>query len=159
MKIKGILDEDFVNYGKCSMYIAFPTCTFKCDRENGCHMCQNMELTHSPDIEVDAGELARRYVDNPLTHAVVMCGLEPLDSFGDVIEFIDALRNGCGCDDDVVIYTGYNKDEIGEYISRLSGYRNIVMKYGRFRPNQEPHFDKVLGVKLISTNQYAERIS
>ena len=73
MIIKGILDEDFVNYKKCSMYIAFPFCTFKCDKENGCQLCQNMELTHAPNISIPAEDLVKRYLDNPLTHSIVMC--------------------------------------------------------------------------------------
>ena len=159
MVIKGILDEDFVNYKKCSMYIAFPYCTFKCDKENGCQLCQNMELTRSPNITIEAEELVKRYLDNPLTHSVVMCGLEPLDSFTDVVNFIHLLRHKYNCIDDIVIYTGYNKEEITEYISILKKYNNIIIKYGRFRPNQKSRYDEVLGVTLVSDNQYAEKIS
>ena len=32
----------------------------------------------------------------------------------------------------------------------------VIVKYGRFRPNQEPHYDEVLGIKLASINQYAK---
>ena len=38
-------------------------------------------------------------------------------------------------------------------------YSNIIIKFGRFIPNREPHFDEVLGVNLASNNQYAKRIS
>ena len=41
MFVKGIIDEDFVNYKKPVMYIAFPCCSFKCDKENGARYCQN----------------------------------------------------------------------------------------------------------------------
>ena len=32
----------------------------------------------------------------------------------------------------------------------------VIVKFGRFRPNQEKHYDEVLGVYLISDNQYAK---
>ena len=41
----------------------------------------------------------------------------------------------------------------------LYDYKNIIIKYGRYIPNQTPHRDEVLGVNLASDNQYAERIS
>ena len=49
-----------------------------------------------------------------------------------------------------------NKEEILEKINLLSHYKNIIIKYGRFIPNSESIFDDILGVKLISSNQYAE---
>ena len=62
-------------------------------------------------------------------------------------------------DDDIVIYTGYNYDEIKEQINTLKYYKNIIIKFGRFIPNQPHHYDKILGIELSSPNQYAERIS
>lgn len=41
----------------------------------------------------------------------------------------------------------------------LSEYKNIVVKFGRYIPGQEKHYDEVLGVYLASDNQYAEKIS
>ena len=105
MIIKDILDEDLVNYKKCSMYIAFPYCTFKCDKENGCQLCHNMPLAKAPDIEIETEKLVQRYLDNPLSHAITMCGLEPLDSFNDVFDFISILRDKYNCHDEVIIYT------------------------------------------------------
>lgn len=80
MKIKGIIDEDFLNYKKPSMYIAFPKCTFKCDKENKCQLCQNSDLVKKPDIEISVKNLVKRYLENPITKAIVCCGLEPIDS-------------------------------------------------------------------------------
>ena len=37
----------------------------------------------------------------------------------------------------------------------VTNYNNIIIKFGRYIPNQGTHFDKVLGVKLASDNQYA----
>ena len=42
MIIKQLVDEDFVNYKKPSMFIGFPTCDWKCERECGHQgLCQN----------------------------------------------------------------------------------------------------------------------
>ena len=41
----------------------------------------------------------------------------------------------------------------------LKKFKNIIVKFGRYRPNFQKHFDEVLGVELASTNQYAKRIS
>lgn len=61
--------------------------------------------------------------------------------------------------DDIVIYTGYYKEEIKEYIDKLRVYPNIIIKFGRYIPNQEKHYEEELGIYLASDNQYAERIS
>ena len=62
-------------------------------------------------------------------------------------------------EDDIVIYTGYQKEEISYAIDWLHLFSNIIVKFGRFIPNQQPHYDEILGVKLASDNQYAEVIS
>ena len=153
MKIKGLISEDFVNYKKPAMTIMFPYCTFKC----GTEYCQNSPLSKAKDIELDITDIVIRYLNNPITESVVMQGLEPFDSWNDLIEFVKQLREST--DDDIVIYTGYNKEEIADKITLLSKYKNIVIKYGRYIPRQEKHYDDVLGVYLASSNQYAERIS
>ena len=154
MKIKGLISEDFVNYKKAAMTIMFPHCNgFKC----GAEYCQNSPLSKADDIEIDISDIVIKYLNNPITESVVMQGLEPFDSWNDLIEFIDHLRRSSN--DDIVIYTGYNKEEITDRIPLLSKYKNIIIKYGRYIPNQEKHYDEVLGVYLASSNQYAERIS
>ena len=75
----------------------------------------------------------------------------------DLIELIKAFRNISN--DDIVIYTGYNKNEITIQIKELQKYSNIIIKYGRFIPNCNKHYDEELGIYLSSDNQYAERIS
>lgn len=39
MKIKGIVFEDFLNYKKPSLFIIFPYCSFKCDKDCGLKVC------------------------------------------------------------------------------------------------------------------------
>lgn len=63
-----------------------------------------------------------------------MQGLEPFDSWNDLKEFVQKLREYSN--DDIVIYTGYNKDEVIEYVKELSIYPNIIVKFGRYIPNQ-----------------------
>jgi hypothetical protein len=155
--IKGIVDEDFVNYKVPSMEIIFPYCSFKCDKEAGKSVCQNSSLAQTKNMEVEVTNIVSRYLCNPITKAVVMCGLEPLDSFEDVKEFIQTLRKN-DCLDDVVIYTGYNEDEVSDRIRELEVYKNIIVKFGRFRYGDKSHFDNVLGVNLASDNQYAKKI-
>lgn len=159
MLIKSFKDEDFVNYKKPSMFIIMPHCSFKCDKENGCLMCQNSSLVHEPTHDVDTELLVRRYINNPITKAVVFGGLEPFDTVEEMFEFIDILRAGYGRNDDIVIYTGYTEEELADnqYHNWIISRPNIVIKYGRFRPNQTPHYDEVLGVNLVSDNQYARR--
>lgn len=159
MKLKNILDEDFVNYKVPSMYVAFPFCTFKCEKDCGMQCCQNSSLAKSKLISYDEDELIQRYRRNPITKAIVCCGLEPFDSFSDLLLLIQKLRSVYNCNDDVVIYTGYYKEEISEQVEILKEYPNIIIKFGRYVPNQQSRKDEVLGVILASDNQYAEKIS
>ena len=166
MIVKEIRDEDFTSYKKPSMVIGFPSCTFKCERECGQKICQNSALMVAPDIHVNTYDIVNRYLTNPITKAIIMAGLEPFDSWGDLKALISRFREKTN--DDIVIYTGYTYDELDysepydfveSRIQWLWQFPNIIIKFGRFIPNQQPHYDEVLGVKLASDNQYAERIS
>ena len=159
MEIKGIIHEDFVNYKVCSMTIAMPYCTFKCDKECGSNVCQNSKLVKDPTLDIPAAKIIDQYLYNPLSHAIVFQGLEPFDSYNDIYYFIYALRFVFKNNDPVVIYTGYNKDEISSKIEDLFKFSNIIIKFGRYIPNQKPHYDEILGVNLASDNQYAEVIT
>ena len=152
--VKDIKEEDFVNYKKPSMFLAFPYCDFKCDRKNGSPICQNSSLVREKDIEVDMDQIIQRYLDNPITKAMVFGGLEPFDSYEDMLGLVSRLR--AVSDDEVVIYTGYKEAEIPLQIAELKALGNIIIKFGRFIPNQDAHFDPVLGVNLASSNQYAK---
>lgn len=156
MIVKGLIDEDFVNYKKPSMVIEMPYCSFKCDKECGQQVCQNSALAKAENITVKVYDLINRYLNNPITKAVVFQGLEPFDSFDDLYDFCETLRYFC--DDDIVIYTGYTEKEIDKQVSLLSEYNNIIVKFGRFIPNSLHKFDNILGVELASDNQYAKFI-
>jgi len=153
--LKGIIDEDFVNYRVPSMTLMFPYCSFKC----GTNYCQNWSLTREEDIRIPVDKICERYINNPISEAIVFQGLEPFDSYNDVYKFISTLRNKYHCMDNIVIYTGFDKDEIVDKVEELKIFKNIIIKFGRYIPGQDAHYDDVLGVKLSSNNQYAERIS
>lgn len=159
MTIKSIETEWFQDYKLPSMFIAFPTCSFKCEKECGKKICQNNRLATLPARDIDADTVIRDYMSNPITQAIVCGGLEPFEQFQELFDFISKLRNDYRCNDTVVIYTGYNKDELTYEIETLQEFNNIIVKFGRFIPNQTRHYDKVLGVDLASDNQYSEVIS
>ena len=168
MKVKGLIDECFSDYKKPAMYIATPYCSFKCDKDNGCAVCQNSELAHKPTYDIPTRYLVNRYLENPITKAVIFSGLEPFDSMDEVEEFVKMLRDEYKCNDDVVIYTGYTKDEVHlddsgrmEHATYnwLKHYPNIYIKFGRYLQGGKPHYDEVLGVVLASDNQYGVKVS
>lgn len=152
MQIKGLIDEDFVNYKVPSMFIAFPICRgFKCGKE----LCQNSPLALSPNIEVETKTIINRYIKNPITKAIVLGGLEPFDTYLDLLNFIKDFRKVSM--DEIVIYTGYTEEELRVESAELMEYAPIIIKYGRYIPNQKSHHDEILGVDLASDNQYAVR--
>jgi hypothetical protein len=157
MKIKGVVMEDFSNYKMPSMFIIFPTCDWKCDKECGERVCQNGSLAKAPIKDIDEGILIEKYLNNPISKAVVLGGLEPFDSLSDLLLFIEKFR--VKSQDIIIIYTGYYKEEIADKIDILKRFKNIIIKFGRFIPGHEKHYDEVLGVELASPNQYAEVIS
>ena len=162
LTIKGLVDEDFVNYKNPSMYIAFPNCTFKCDIEAGCSICQNSSLANEPDIEISEEAIVERYMNNPINKAIVCAGLEPFYSPAILYELVSAFRKVTN--DDIVIYTGFKECEFKhllaykKYLEAFKKFPNIIIKFGRFIPNQEKHYDEVLGVELASQNQNERRI-
>lgn len=159
MLVKNIIDEDFVNYKKPSMFIGMPNCSFKCDKECGMYICQNSELAAAPSIEVSIEEIAKRYSTNPITEAIVFGGLEPFDDFIDLYTLIMIIRQTC--QDDIVIYTGYYPNEIDKEIDclkKINEGKNIIIKFGRFIPNKSSIYDEILGINLASDNQYAKRL-
>ena len=160
IRLRDIVDECFQDYYKPAMLLATTTCNWKCLVEQGLStsLCQNMPLCENPIVEVPYEEIAQRYLTNPITHALVIGGLEPMLQQDEVFGLIQYLRSH-NITDDIVIYTGYYPDEIVETIDKLGELSNIIVKFGRYTPGHNPHFDQTLGVKLVSDNQYAIRIS
>ena len=167
MLIKNIVDEDFCNYKKPSMFIGTISCSFKCDKECGKPVCQNSELAKAPTIEIEAIDLVARYFTNSITEAIVWGGLEPFDSFGDICEFLSLIAASCSNHSnfeipDIIIYTGYYPEEIQDKLQVLKIFNtvieNIIIKFGRFIPDKPHKYDELLGVELASDNQFAKRL-
>ncbi|MBQ6627926.1 MAG: 4Fe-4S cluster-binding domain-containing protein [Methanobrevibacter sp.] len=157
MKLKGLIEEDFLQYKEPSMFLIFPFCTFKCDKENGTQVCQNWSLNDAPIIETTPERVVKKYLSNDITRAIVCGGLEPFESFDDLYELIKEARKYT--DDLIIIYTGFRNDEIDGEVEKLREFNNIIIKFGRYIPGQEGHVDPWLGVTLSSLNQYAVKIS
>ena len=122
-------------------------------------VCQNDAWRGSAAIAMDDDIIIRRYLSNDITKALCFAGLEPFEQFDELLCLVSKLRTEYHCNDTVVIYTGYNLTEIMPEVDTLKKFENIIIKFGRYVPNQSKHFDEVLGVYLASDNQYAERIS
>ena len=156
MKIRNLMDEDIVNYKKTAMFIATCFCDFKCCKELNLDICicQNSPIAKTKIVDMPNEKIIKRYLKNKLTKAIVFGGLEPFKQYEELIEFIKEFREKS--DDDIVIYTGYNKDELN--LDELKKFKNVIVKFGRYVPGHKVHFDNVLGVNLASDNQYAEVI-
>ena len=138
MRVKTIVDEDFTNYKKPAMFIGTISCGGKCCIEAGIPLsvCQNDGWRASAPISIDDEQLCLRYLNNPLTESIVFGGLEPLEQFDELCSFLEVLRGQFQCKDDVVIYTGYYFEEVPEWIQQLATYGNVIVKFGRYIPNQ-----------------------
>ena len=157
--LKDVIQEDFVNYKKPSMFLITAHCNWKCCIENNIPItsCQNQSLVTTNTKQFYIYEIIDSYLKSDITHAVVFGGLEPFEQISELFDFINEFRKRSN--DEIVIYTGFNKEELNSEVLYLKPYKNIIIKFGRFIPNQKYHYDEVLGVELCSDNQYAERIS
>ena len=154
MLVKNIVEEDFVNYKLPSMFIATCFCDWKCCREQNLDIsvCQNSDISKQANYNISNKDIFNRYISNPITKAVVIGGLEPMMQFEEIYDLIKCFRDN-NCKDMFVIYTGYNENEILNQIDRLKKFENIILKIGRYRPNNKLHYDDILGINLVSDNQ------
>lgn len=159
MKIKGLIDEDFVNFKLPCMFISIGTCNWKCCKEANLPItvCQNSSLAMQEDFDISVDEIFNRYITNPITEAVTVGGLEPMSQFDDIYNLIKYFRSK-QCNDIFVVYTGYYPDEITSQLEKLKILGNIIFKFGRYVPNNKSHYDEVLGINLISDNQKGVKI-
>lgn len=174
IRVKDIIEEDFINYKKPSMFIATTKCTFKCEKEDCRIHCQNSKIAKQPNIDVSINELITRYAKNNITKAIVFGGLEPFDQIDEMLTFIKEFRKKFS--DDIVIYSGYTENELinnlrykdKSYLDSILESNNInyqtssikptiIIKYGRFMLDNITKYDEILGIELASSNQYAKK--
>ena len=159
MRIKDLMDENFQDYKRTSMFICTAFCDGKCYKELGldCSICQNSKILSQPIFDLPDEKIVQRYINNPITKAIVIGGLEPFEQYEELFNLISKFREKTN--DDIVIYTGFYKNEIENQVEELKQFSNIVIKYGRYIPNKEPKYDSVLEITLANPEQYAEKIS
>ena len=159
MRLKFIKRDDFVNYKKCSMFLGTTSCDWKCYKENNlpCSTCQNYPWSNNPIKEFKNQDIINMFLNDELEEAVVFGGLEPFLQFQELVSFITDFRKVSN--DDIVIYTGYYPSELEKETKILKQFKNIIIKFGRYIPNRKSRYDDVLGVTLISDNQFTEKIS
>ena len=159
MLLVNLIQEDFTNYKKPSIFLGFPKCSGKCNKIAGKIVCQNEQLKKAEKIDVSIQEIIDLYINNPITKAIVCGGLEPLDTPEELLDLIESFRYYVN--DDIVIYTGYTEPEVKNMLiyGHLLQYPNIIIKYGRYLEGHVQHFDEILGVYLASNNQYARNIT
>lgn len=151
INLKGIVIEDFCNYKQPSMFLITSKCDFKCGKE----LCQNSTLALAASKAYSYESIYNAFISNSISKAIVLGGMEPFLQFEEILGLVQYFREHENYSP-FVIYSGYNKDEILPQLAQLKPYRNIIVKYGRFIPNDESKFDEVLGITLVSKNQYAE---
>ena len=162
--LKDIIMEDFLNYKKPSMFLITCRCDWKCCIEQHIPItsCQNNNIINMSEKVFDYSDILNLYYSDDITKSIVIGGLEPLLQWDEVyglIKYIRAYQNENNLiEDDIVIYTGYNKEEILQYIEQLKVFNNIIIKYGRYIPGRNSKYDDILGINLISDNQYSEKI-
>lgn len=160
IRLKGIKQEDFINYKKPSLFLGTCFCDLKCCKEKGYDysVCQNSETLNIKESTFNISSIYKLYIDNDIEESIVIGGMEPMLQIDEIISLIDFFRNK-GCNDDFVIYTGYTEEEVksNQDWSKLLNYNNLIIKYGRFVLGDSLHYDEVLGVSLASNNQYAKK--
>lgn len=150
------------------MFIATTECDWKCCKECGKNICQNMQLAQMSDVEISPETLISRFKANFISEAIVFGGLEPLyapdnhvHAFNEFSHYIYLLPHFT----DVVVYTGYYPSEI--HYSNFQFWQaqtnsihgNLIFKFGRYIPNKPSRRDPILGVELASNNQFAININ
>ena len=160
MRLKTIVEESFDYYRYPVFLMAAAECDFKCCKEAHISekVCQNYPWSFKPVKLCDDEDIIRKYLSNPISKAVCFAGLEPLLQAQELYSFMRLFRKYS--EDPIIIYTGYNRNEIEYAIScfEATAEKNVIVKFGRYVPGQKPHYDPVLGVNLASDNQYGEVI-
>lgn len=161
MKTKGIYYDKGTLYKKPSMVITASRCSGKCfagHEDIKEDICPDIKYFFERTEDIRDDKIVVAYTEDKRYKALVFAGLEPFDSFSEMLRLIKIFR-GAGIEDDIVIYTGYEAEEIWSLLSMLSEISNVIVKLGRHLPNVKPGADPVLGVVLDSENQHGELLN
>lgn len=164
MRLKFVKVEDFINYKKPSIFLGTCFCDFKCCKEQNLPIstCQNEPWSREPIKDYNNELILKTIDESPIIQAIVFGGMEPFQQFPELVEFLKTKsrwENPETRNMDVVIYTGYNLDELEEELNTLKTFPNIYLKLGRFQPGHQKHYDEVLGISLSSDNQYGIKLT
>jgi len=152
MRLKQIIDESFGDFKQCSMLLVADKCTFKCEG------CQNKHLMLLETQEFPDEEILERFLNNPISEAIVIGGLEPFEQLSEVVHFISKATE-MKLSVPIVVYTGFDMEDYDLYWSGFEPAAKsydgpVIVKFGRYIQGSKPYFNKDLGVTLISDNQY-----
>jgi len=153
--------REVFNDWKCNaLLIVTAFCDWKCEIEGNLPSgtCQNSYIAKESNIEMSYEDIMKHYKNSMFGEALIFGGLEPILQFDDVYNIIKLFREN-GILDDIVIYTGYYKEEIQSEIEKLKVFANIYFKFGRYIVDSEYYTEPIAGVTLASKNQYVEKIS
>lgn len=152
------VEDNYQDYKKPSVKIITHICDFKCCTEQGLDVsvCANHPYAGNPPKKVPNESILGFFEHNrSICRSIVFGGLEPLKQTSELYHLCKYLREN-GIDEEIVIYTGYYPEELNPHdMLLIISLKNIIIKFGRYIPNASPRFDEVLGVELISDNQYA----
>jgi hypothetical protein len=141
------------NYKKISMYLPLGiTCIWKC-----VECCNIYYKNNTQYLEASIDNIIEEYETNILVEAIVISGLEPFDNFGQLYNFISKFREFY--EDDIVIFSGYEKKEVEDMLEHFYIFDNIIYKFGRYIPDRPSKYDEILGITLASDNQYGFKIT
>ena len=150
--------NDFINYKEVCFNIASGiSCTFKCNKECGQSICQNQQICGEAIHTLSINSIIEQFNSQSIATSICFQGLEPLDNLKQLLWFVYKFRKTNN--NTIIIWTGYSEEECEDLvylIQKKMRWKNIIIKYGRFRPNQNKHYDELLGVYLASDNQYAK---
>lgn len=157
--------DNITDYKETSMLLVFPYCSGKCGPK-----CHNYRMIGTTKInEYNILDIINLYLKLETHNSVVCAGLEPFDSMLDLTNLVKCFSS-CNKNCDIVIYTGYNEDEIEDNVKSLvetfdanvnKDYKkSLIVKFGRFifddSGKEVKNYSDILGINLASPNQYAK---
>lgn len=114
MIVDTISDENTTCYSDTVMYISLGTVA-------------------PPGTAIADDDIIQRYLCDDATIAIYFGGLEPLEQFDEIFNFVSKFRTEYHRRDDIVIYTTLDKNEVLSKIQALQMFDNIIIQFGRDR--------------------------